>query len=88
MFSLFVFFLIRLSRSIPNEWIITAILTSIGALAYNTGVQVTEDFKEPLFLYSIIAGLPSTKKSRCIRLIKEEFQQLSEDACTLNNSKF
>ena len=81
----------RLSRSIPEEWIITAIITSVGALAHNTAVKVTENFIEPVFLYSVIAGLPSTKKSRCVRLIKEQFVEIckhNEDVCKINNSMF
>lgn len=79
----------REERSIPNEWILTAIVTSVGSLAFNTRVAVNETFSEPLFLYSAIAGLPSTKKSRCARMLKEHFVNLRKnhnDAVTLNNS--
>jgi hypothetical protein len=61
----------------------------VGALAYNTQIFVNEAYQEPLFLYSIIGGLPSTKKSRCARMIKEQFVELQKNhsnAVTLNNS--
>lgn len=79
----------RNERSIPNEWALTSVLTSVASLGYNTHVCVNKTFNEPIFLYTVIAGLPSTKKSRCARMLKEFFVELRQecsDAVTLNNS--
>jgi hypothetical protein len=38
-------FISRLERSIPDEWVITAIITAIGSLAFNAEVFVNESYK-------------------------------------------
>ena len=77
----------REARNLPNEWLITSVITTVDALAYNIEVKVNELFTEPIFLYSIILGLPGTKKSFCIKMIKSELTNLIKDyndAITLN----
>jgi hypothetical protein len=37
-------FISRLERSIPNEWVLTAIITAIGFLAFNAKVFVNESY--------------------------------------------
>jgi hypothetical protein len=82
-------FISRLERSIPDEWVITAIITAIGSLAFNAEVFVNESYKEPLFFYTMVVGGPATRKSQASKMIKEELLSIrkkKEDAITLNNS--
>ena len=71
------------------EWTLTSVITAVGALAYSFQVKVSDNFTEPCFLFSVICGLPSSKKSRCIKLLKDHVFQLSKahpDSLTVNNS--
>lgn len=68
----------REARSCPNEWLITSTLSTVGSLAYNYEVKVKDAFVEPIFLYSVILGMPSTKKSSVIKFFKDEVMKLTE----------
>ena len=66
-------------------------MTAVGSLVSNISVEVKHKFIEPVFLYSIILGLPGTKKSPTIKFIKEVIQELEKkfpQAIHINNSNF
>ncbi len=65
-------------------------MAAVGSLASNIRVRVNPTFHEPMFLYSIILGLPGTKKTYAIQFIKEEMLKLVKkypEAIHLNSSK-
>ena len=79
----------REARSCPNEWLITSTFSTVGSLAFNFEVKVKDAFVEPIFLYSVILGMPSTKKSSVIKLFKDEVMkliQLKPDSVYLDTS--
>ena len=45
---------------------------------FNLVVKVKDAFVEPIFLYSVILGMPSTKKSSVIKFFKDEVMKLIE----------
>ena len=65
-------------------------MTAVGSVCSNIKVKVHETFSEPIFLYSIILGLPGTKKTFAIQFMKHEMLNLTEqnpEAVHLNSSK-
>jgi hypothetical protein len=73
------------------EWLMTSLMAAVGSLCSNMRVKVLETYNEPMFLYSIILGLPGTKKTFAIKFLKKEILVLIEkhpDAVHLNSSKY
>jgi hypothetical protein len=84
-------FYYREARSVPSEWLLTVIMTSVGSIASNICVKVHETYIEPIFLYLIIIGLPGTKKTYAIKFIKHEILALIKqhpDSIHFNNSQY
>jgi hypothetical protein len=66
-------------------------MAAVGSLCSNMRVKVLETYNEPMFLYSIILGLPGTKKTFAIKFLKKEILDLIEkhpDAVHLNSCKY
>lgn len=66
------------NRSLPFEAICTGVLTVVAFLGQKSEVEILPGFSEPMNLFSLIVGLPSTKKSHCIKLIKKEFNVMEK----------
>ena len=74
-------------------------MPTVSCLMGKSEIAVTEQFIEPCSLYTILVGFPSTKKSVCLNLIKNEFISANDHvnsvkceagefkACFANNSK-
>ena len=80
----------RETRSVPSEWVVTTLMAAVGSLASKIRVRVNSTYNEPIFLYSIILGLPGTKKTSAIQFMKEEILKLVKkypEAVHVNSSK-
>lgn len=61
----------------------------MGSIPAKLKIKVHDTYVEPMFFYSIILGLPASKKSPAIQLFKQEiceFIKRHPDALKINNS--
>ena len=66
------------SKSLARDSLVLGMLTTASIMCEKAKVSVVQEFSQPMTLYSVCVGYVSTKKSVCVDLFKEEYEEASK----------
>ena len=65
---------------VPDEYLSIPLLVSTAHLSHHTCVEINELYKEPLVIYSIVAGRSGTNKSGSLGLMTDIVEEIKPDS--------